>query len=335
MKLVGGRLYVTNEGGRQATAGDATQDSYGTAVPADPTLGTSTNGTLSVIDPAAAGSDVGTIKVGLHPTAMYAKGAVLYVANTNDDTVSVVDTTSDHVVQTITTQPWRGSAIGYEPTGMTVHDGRLLVSLGRANAIAVYKLGKEPLDPVSYVGLVPTDYYPEDVFDVGGKTVVANRRGIDARGQKITSNQGYGTTPATSWGTHGTTASLTRFTLPGRRGHPRHLHPAGVRPERLGRRRHRREARRAAARNVPAVPVPRRIGDPSTIKHVFLVVKENRTYDQVYGDMPEGNGDAIARAVRPADDAEPARAGPPVRAVRQHLRRRHELGGGPQLADAG
>ncbi len=45
-------------------------------------------------------------------------------------------------------------------------------------------------------------------------------------------------------------------------------------------------------RNVPAVPVPRRIGDPSTIKHVFLLVKENRTYDQVYGDMPEGNGDA-------------------------------------------
>jgi len=44
------------------------------------------------------------------------------------------------------------------------------------------------------------------------------------------------------------------------------------------------------------VPVPRRIGDPSTIKHVFLLVKENRTYDQVYGDMPEGNGDSSRRA---------------------------------------
>ena len=44
--------------------------------------------------------------------------------------------------------------------------------------------------------------------------MVANRRGIDARGPKITSNQGYGTTPATGYGTHGTTASLTRFTLP-------------------------------------------------------------------------------------------------------------------------
>lgn len=39
------------------------------------------------------------------------------------------------------------------------------------------------------------------------------------------------------------------------------------------------------------MPVPQRLGDPSTIKHVFLIVKENRTYDQVLGDVPEGNGD--------------------------------------------
>ncbi len=43
--------------------------------------------------------------------------------------------------------------------------------------------------------------------------------------------------------------------------------------------------------NKKAVPVPTRLGDASTIKHVFLIVKENRTYDQVFGDMPQGNGD--------------------------------------------
>jgi YVTN family beta-propeller protein len=290
VKLVGSKLYVTNEGGRQAAEGDTTMGSYGTSVPADPYLGNSTNGTLSVIDPAVVGTEVGTVKVGLHPTAMYAKGAVLYVANTNDDTVSVVDTTNDHVVQTITTQPWRGSAIGYEPDGITVQGGRLLVSLGRANAIAVYKLGKGALDPVSYVGLVPTDYYPEDVFTVGDKTVVANRRGIDARGQKITSNQGFGTTPATSWGTHGTTASLTRFTLPGD-GEIRDTYTPRVFAQNGWGDADTDVKHATGTRSVPAVPVPRRIGDPSTIKHVFLVVKENRTYDQVFGDMPEGNGD--------------------------------------------
>jgi YVTN family beta-propeller protein len=291
VKLVGDKLYVSNEGGRPASADDTTMDSYGTAVPADPYLGNSTNGTLSVIDPAAAASDVGTVKVGLHPTAMYAKGGVLYVANTNDDTVSVVDTSNNHVVQTITTQPWRGSETGYAPDGITVQGGRLLVSLGRANAIAVYKLGKGALDPVSYVGLVPTDYYPEDVFTVGDKTFVANRRGIDARGQKITSNQGFGTTPATAWGTHGTTASLTRFTLPSD-GDIRDTYTPQVFAQNGWGDADTDVKHANGNRNVPAVPVPKRIGDPSTIKHVFLLVKENRTYDQVYGDMPEGNGDA-------------------------------------------
>ncbi|GAB3663029.1 alkaline phosphatase family protein [Nocardioides korecus] len=287
VELVGGKLYVSNEGGRRATSGEATQDSYGTAVPADPTLGTSTTGTLSVIDPA--GTSVGTIGTGLHPTSMYAAGKVLYVANTNDDTVSVVDTGRDRVVQTISTQPWRGSAVGYEPTGITVQGGRLLVSLGRANAVAVYRLGQGALDPVSYVGLVPTDYYPEDVFSVGGQTLVANRRGIDARGQQITSKQGFGTTPATAYGTHGTTASLTRFTLPSdqeirsrwtRRVFDQNGWTSGGRDD-----------ERAKGGRRGAVAVPRRLGDPSSIKHVFLLVKENRTYDQVYGDMPEGNGD--------------------------------------------
>ena len=89
------------------------------------------------------------------------------------------------------------AAVGLAPNAVTVVDGRLLVSLGRANAIAVYKLGESALDPVSYVGLIPTDYYPEDMFPVGDQIVVANRRGIDARGPKITFNAGFGTTPAT------------------------------------------------------------------------------------------------------------------------------------------
>ncbi|MCW2756060.1 MAG: phosphoesterase, partial [Marmoricola sp.] len=286
--FVGNRLYVSNEGGRTAQAGDTTMDSYGTPVPANGYLGDSTSGTVSVIDPTSAGSDVGSVKVGLHPTAMYTRGTTLYVANTNDDTVSVLDTTSGHVVQTIATQPWHGSAIGYYPDAITVQNGRLLVSLGRANAIAVYKLGSNALDPVSYIGLVPTDYYPEGVFGVGNQIVVANRRGIDARGQQITSNQGFGTTPATAWGTHGTTASLTRFTLPDD-GAIRDVYTAQVFAQNgWG---HADVKQANGHRNVPAVPVPRRIGDPSTIKHVFLIVKENRAYDQVLGDDPRGNGD--------------------------------------------
>ncbi len=173
---------------------------------------------------------------------------------------------------------------------MTVQDGRLLVSLGRANAIAVYALGASALDPVSYVGLVPTDYYPEDVFPVGDQLVVANRRGIDARGPLVTIKEGFGTTDATGHGTHGTTASLTRFTLPSdteiRESLTRQVFSQnGWGPSDT-------DTKHATGNRSKAVPVPKRIGDPSTIKHIFMLVKENRTYDQVHGDMPEGNGDA-------------------------------------------
>lgn len=289
LRLVGTTLYVSNEGGRRAAPGEATQDSYGTAVPADPVRGTSTTGTLSVIDTARPDSPVGTVAVGLHPTSMLEHDGALYVANTFDDTVSVVDTASGEVVQTIATTPWQGSDVGYAPTGLAVRDGRLLVTLGRANAVAVYTLGASPLDPVGYVGLVPTDYYPEDVFPVGDGLVVANRRGIDARGPLITFNQGYGTTPATGHGTHGTTASLTRFTLPDDTEIRARLTPQVFRQNGWGPAD--TDTKHATGRRAKAVPVPKRIGDPSTIKHVFMVVKENRTYDQVHGDMPEGDGD--------------------------------------------
>ena len=225
LQFVGNTLYVSNEGGRQAQPGDTTLGSYGTPVPANPTLGTSTTGTVSVInttDPTAA---VGSIDVGLHPTAMYASGHSLLVANTNSDTVSVIDTTTNQVMQTINTQPWPESAVGYEPDGIALtQDGHLLVALGRANAVAVYRYDGTPKDPVSYIGLLPTDYYPSAVATAGNQIVVTNTRGIDARGPEIGTYKGQGTVPVYGHDTHSTTASLTRFTLPNDRQIAQYTH---------------------------------------------------------------------------------------------------------------
>lgn len=288
LRFVGGKLYVSDEGGRQAQAGEATMDSYGTAVPADGYHGTSTTGTVSVIDPSSGSATVGTIPVGLHPTALYAKDGALFVANTNDDTVSVIDTTKDQVVQTIETKPWPSSKVGYAPTGITMtDDGHLLVTLARANAVAVYRYHGGPQEPVSAIGLLPTDYYPADVTTAGGQVLVTNTRGIDARGPNLSFNKGQGTTVAVGHGTHSTTASLTRFTLPSDKDVARQTDTVFAQNG-WGR----GDVEQARGNKQHAVPVPSRIGDPSTIKHVFLLVKENRTYDQVYGDMAEGNGDA-------------------------------------------
>src|SRR3984957_5708964 len=287
LKFVGGKLYVSDEGGRQARPGETTMGSYGTPVPANGYLGTSTTGEVSVIDTADPSAAVGSIAVGLHPTAMHVSGNALFVANTNSDTVSVIDTKMDKVVQTIETKPWPESSVGYQPDSIALtSDGHLLVTLGRANAVAVYQYDGAPENPVSYIGLLPTDYYPSTIATVGHQIVVTNTRGIDARGPGLTTYKGQRTVPVSGHDTHSTTASLTRFTLPSDRDIARYTVEVFAQNGWT-----RNSVQQATRSKAAAVPVPTRIGDPSTIKHVFLIVKENRTYDQVLGDMGEGNGD--------------------------------------------
>ncbi|MFD8685947.1 bifunctional YncE family protein/alkaline phosphatase family protein [Streptomyces sp. NPDC059651] len=277
MLLTGGRLYVSNEGGRPAKAGDTTINSYNTPVPADPVTAATTTGTVSVIDLSKPDAAVAGIDVELHPTALYAKKGVVFVTNTATNDVSVIRTADNKVVQTIATRPWPEASVGYEPNAVTLtDDGRLLVTLGRANAVAVYRY-TSPQEPVSYVGLLPTDYFPAEITTVGKQVLVSHTRGIDARRP----------TTAAGHATHDTTSSLTRFTLPDdrtiRAQTAKVFRQNGWSPGSV-------EVAKHGSRAKP-VPVPARLGDPSTIKHVFMIVKENRTYDQVLGDIPEGNGD--------------------------------------------
>ncbi|GAB3894866.1 alkaline phosphatase family protein [Kibdelosporangium lantanae] len=280
MVRVGNRLYVSNEGGRPAVPGDQTLNSYNTQVPADPFTGATTTGTVSVIDLANPAGPVKSIDVGLHPTALYNKNGVLFVANTNSNTVSVIDTFTNKVVQTIATQPWPEATVGYEPDGITVtDDGHLLVTLGRANAVAVYRYHNRPQEPVSYIGLLPTDYFPTAVTTVGANVLVSNTRGIDARRKP------------TGHGTHDTTSSLQKFRLPD--DHTIRSYTAKV-FQQNGWTNHAAEVANDGLNGTghkKPVPVPQRLGDPSTIKHVFLIVKENRTYDQQFGDETRANGD--------------------------------------------
>ncbi|MEV7045205.1 bifunctional YncE family protein/alkaline phosphatase family protein [Amycolatopsis sp. NPDC051061] len=273
----GNKLYVSDEGGRAARPGEPTLNSYNTQVPASPVTGATTSGTVSVIDLANAAAAPKSIDVGLHPTAVYFKNGAVFVTNTASNTVSVIDTGRDKVVQTIATQPWPQASVGYEPDGVTLtDDGHLLVTLGRANAVAVYRYQRAQ-EPVSYVGLLPTDYFPTAITTVGKDVVVSNTRGIDA----------LRPTTAAGHGTHDTTSSVQKFRLPDDRairGYTGQVFKQNGWTD---------DSVQVAHDNGhrSPVPVPARLGDPSTIKHVFLLVKENRTYDQVFGDDARGNGD--------------------------------------------
>ncbi|MFJ2633979.1 alkaline phosphatase family protein [Streptomyces sp. NPDC087422] len=274
---VGDKLYVSNEGGRPARPGETTINSYNTQVAADPVTAATTTGTVSVINLAKPDAAPASITVGLHPTAVYAKKGAVFVTNTATNDVSVIRTANDKVVQTIATRPWPEASVGYEPDAVTLtDDGHLLVTLGRANAVAVYRY-TTPQEPVSYVGLLPTDYFPAEIATVGKQVVVSNTRGVDARRP----------TTAAGHGTHDTTSSVQHFTLPNDRVIASQT--AKVFRQNGWTNGSLKEA--ASKGHAKPVPVPARLGDPSTIKHVFLIVKENRTYDQILGDLPQGDGD--------------------------------------------
>ncbi|MGW1074463.1 bifunctional YncE family protein/alkaline phosphatase family protein [Streptomyces sp. NPDC002537] len=286
--LADGRAFVSNEGGRPATAHDFTNLSDGTPLVADRTTGAASSGTVSVVD-LAAEKQTDTVKVGLQPTALCLNGRSLLVANSNDDSVSVVDTVKRRVTQTFNANPLPGSKVGSAPNGITMPDPHhVLVSLGRDNALAQYRWDG-PLAPVRYEGLIPTDWYPVAVrYDPAlRKVVVTNAKGIGARGPAATVHDGPDTPPATGHNTYNDTGTLTVFTPPSaaRLGRLTHqvfldndwekLLGTGSRVDLMAR----------------PVPVPAHLGEPSAIDHVFLIVKENRTYDQVHGDTGKGDSD--------------------------------------------
>ncbi len=291
--LVGNTAYVSNEGGRPAVDGDTTNLSDGTPVVSDPVTGAVTNGTVSVVD-LMSGTQTSTIPVGLEPTALYLHQGIVFVANTNNDSVSVIDTATNHVTQTFNLEPLPGSTVGSNPNSITMPDAHhILVSDGRDNAIAVYDYNG-PLYPVKYRGLIPTDWYPVNAqLDPAlGKIVVTNDKGIGARGPETTIAEGPSTSPntgsATGHNTYNDTGSVTVFGMPTDKQLGTYTHQvfvnndwqqviSAVNPHK-------------AAAQAP-VAIPATLGAPSKIKHVFLIIKENRTYDQVLGDIGKGNGD--------------------------------------------
>ncbi|MED1467227.1 alkaline phosphatase family protein [Bacillus salipaludis] len=276
--------YVTNQGGRKAKPGDTTVDSSGTPVVTDKT-GATTTGTVSVVD-LSTNTVVKNIEVGVQPERMTQSGQYIFVTNTNSDTVSVIDSKTDNVVQTIDIKPYPNSPKGSAPNAVKMVDGKLMVSLGRDNAIAVYDWQGPDKDP-ELQGLLPTAWFPVDIaVDSTNKNlVVANADGIGSRGparnltiQGITVNghsayaqQGslslipFPTADALAEGTKKVYKNNNWYGLKDLNAKPRP--------------------------NMKPVAMPERVGEPSKIKHVFYIIKENRTYDQVLGDLGKGNGE--------------------------------------------
>jgi YVTN family beta-propeller protein len=307
--IEGNTAYVSNEGGHPARPGETTNLSDGTPIVSSPVTGAATTGTVSVVN-LATDKQEQEIPVGLEPTALHESGSALFVANSNDDSISLINTATNRVVQTTSTNPLPGASVGSYANAITMSDpGHVLVSIGRDNAIAVYRYTglprwghggsggwhSNPAQPLEFEGLLPTDWYPVQVQPdpaLGtGEIVVTNARGIGDRGPQAKICKGPETSPATEcakgYNTYDETGTVTTFKMPAEGALGQYTKTVFTDND---------------WNNVPAINsgagdtvpnvIPRRIGGHSPIKHIFVVVKENRTYDQVLGDLGEGNGDS-------------------------------------------
>jgi YVTN family beta-propeller protein len=276
--------YVSNEGGRPAASGDFTNFSDGTPIVVDRKDAYTLTGTVSVID-LAEGKQVRSISVGLHPAGMTISGSNLYVANAYSDSLSVIDLNTDKVVRTIRLSvPIAGGVFGSGPNDVTVtEDGKAYVTLGQANAVAVINLQGRDANPV--IGYIPTAYLPTSIaYDRARKQlVVADDKGLGSRGNSTVKDGVAG------YNTHADMGVVNLIPEPdaeelGRlskqvfnNNHWNLTTNIEVGPEYID-------------PKAEPVAVPRHIGEPSLIKYVFLIIKENRTYDQMLGDVTWGNG---------------------------------------------
>src|SRR6202050_1751375 len=280
--------YVSNEGGRVATEEDFQINSAGTEIVADPVVGAAITGTVSVVDLTSM-KVTATISTGLHPTGMAFYGKHLLVANTYSDTLSVIDTTKNEVAWTINLGlpirvPGQGQpAYGAAPNSIAVNGDVAYVALYNANAIAVVNLSKGATNPV--IGMIPVAYAPSSVVldKTANVLIVANDKGIGARYSFETdygvsdynTHQDNGTVSIVPVPDSGTLEAMTSKVLENNHWDLiQNINSAsGGNP------------------HVKPVAIPTKIGDPSLIKHVFLIIRENRTYDQILGDVAAGNGD--------------------------------------------
>jgi YVTN family beta-propeller protein len=285
--LVGNKAYVSNWGGRRPDAQSVTGPAgRGTLVRVDPVRHIASEGSVSVIELEAksgTGKPKSEILTGLHASALALSPNRhwLVVANAGSDTLSVLDTRTDKIIETVWMRQHPADLFGAQPNALAFDPSgkRLFVCNGSQNAVALVDFKPGSSKPR---GLIPVGWFPGAIaFHPSlNQLCVANIKGIGSTrrlkpGDKVefNSHNYFGTLSLVSVPVKRDLAALTQVSLDNMR--------YGLL----------QEAKRPPRPHQPPRPVPERVGEPSVFKHVVYIIKENRTYDQVLGDIPEGNGD--------------------------------------------
>jgi YVTN family beta-propeller protein len=237
-----------------------------------------------------------TIKTSSHPNELLLdkKGKFLYVADANDNAVSVVNTTTQKIVETISTALYPTRLTGSTSNGLALSQNGKTLYIANAdnNCLAVFDV-TVPGSSKSK-GFIPVGWYPTNVKMLGNKVLVSNGKGFSSMANpkgpqpvKKTDNSGYKQGAINSREQYigglfkGTLSFINSPSDAELKAYTKQVYantPFTAKVEKT-------------AKGEEGNPIPRRVGEKSPIKYVFYIIKENRTYDQVLGDMPQGNGD--------------------------------------------
>ncbi len=250
-------LIVSNWGGRPPRPGDRTARSQNLDVVVDE-RGVPASGTVSLIELATGATR--HVEVGIHPTAIAVRGDRAYVANAISDSISEIDLRAARVTRTIPMRWGDLRVLGGMPNALAIRGDRLYVGDGGDNALAEIDLVAGRV-----LGFRPAGFFP-----------VAVQLGHDGRSAYVLNTKGNGSVRRTLLGqpgnAHDFQGTITRVDLSA---------DLGAATARVA-----RDNRWDTHPGRPAAKVYN-----GAIKHVLYIIKENRTYDEVFGDMPAGNGD--------------------------------------------
>jgi YVTN family beta-propeller protein len=223
--------------------------------------------TVSVIDLSARAAVRRTIPVGPHPSALALRGSELLVALAGADGIARVDLKTGEVREHLTVALGPDAPRGSDPNALGLSpDGRTLyVALAGSNAVAVVRLGVKGM---RVAGLIPTGWYPTAVAvsPDGRSLYVANGKG-----------NGSGANPDGTYIGRVITGSVSIIPVPDSTGLRRYTSQVHA---------------LSPFSNARLRPTVRPSDRPPELKNVVYIIRENRTYDQVFGDEARGNGDA-------------------------------------------
>ena len=285
--LVNGKAFVSNWAGRRVD-GESVRGpaGRGTEVRVDPIRHIASEGSVSIVTLDGSKATVELI-VGLHASALAVSPDREFVvcANAGSDYLSIIDVAKNEVIENIWMKAKPSDLFGASPNALAFHPSgkRLYVANGTQNAIAVVKFDPRDKGDSTLKGLIPAGWFPGAViFDAPRNMIYsANIKGLPLTPKKKPNGvEGYNS--------HHYHGSVSRMPVPNND----ELARLSERAAKNIRRGAIAQAALPARANQPPRAIPERIGEPSLIKHVVYIIKENRTYDQVFGALPQGAGQA-------------------------------------------